>query len=46
MCYAIRNFLFVGQREVGRRCVNKHPIQLGHESLDVTLAYCLQRAVM
>jgi len=29
----------VGQPEVGRRCVNKHPIQLGHESLDVTLAY-------
>ena len=29
---------FVGQPEVGRCCVNKHPIQLGHESLDVTLA--------
>jgi hypothetical protein len=29
----------VGQPEVGRRCVNKHPIQLGHESLDVMLAY-------
>ena len=29
----------VGQPEVGGRCVNKHPIQLGHESLDVMLAY-------
>jgi len=24
---------------VGRRCVNEQPIRLGHESLDVTLAY-------
>jgi len=29
----------VDKPEVGRRCVNKHPIQLGQESLDVTLAY-------
>jgi hypothetical protein len=30
----------VGQPEVGRGCVNEHhPIRLGHESLDVTLAY-------
>jgi len=30
----------VGQPEVGRGCVNEdHPTRLGHESLDVTLAY-------
>ena len=30
----------VGEPEVGRGCVNEdHPIRLGHESLEVTLAY-------
>jgi hypothetical protein len=35
----IRLPLVVGYSEVGRRCVTKHPIRLGHDSLDVTLAY-------